>query len=74
MSVICDINFGISEHPGTSFWDNIDKRWVYFDKVLRGTALTRFRNKVLYPNYISKEDADDQWTLGEPYNVDLYDF
>ena len=68
------MNVGIFEHLGITSRKGIDKRFIYFDQVLRGKSLIKFRKSMLYCKNISKEEAGDKWNLVKPDNVTLYDF
>ena len=63
-----NMSVDISEHPGIISWDNIDKRWIYFEKFLRGPALTKFINTIIYCKEITKEVSGNQWNIGEADN------
>ena len=38
---------GIYEHVGVTSWDKLYKSWMFFEKILRGPALTKFINDKL---------------------------
>lgn len=40
--------------------------WFLFEKVLRGTNLTKLRNDVLYCKEITREEYGYQWGLDKP--------
>ena len=64
----------IFENLGITTWKCIDKRWMYIDQVLKGPALTKFRNYVLASKDISRDEYGDQWGLGYPEDVCSEDF
>ena len=47
ISVLCDMTVDIFEHLGLKSRKGIDKMWMYFEKVLRGLELTKFRNTII---------------------------
>ena len=46
--VIRDTMVSLFEHPGITIWKGIDQRWMFFEKFLKGLALIKFSNVVLY--------------------------
>ena len=55
----------VFEHLGITTWRGIDQVWMYVEKVLKGTALTKFRNSVLTCKELVRNEYGDQWGLGE---------
>ena len=47
ISVLYDMTVDIFEHLGLKYRKGIDKMWMYFEKVLRGLELTKFRNTII---------------------------
>ena len=45
-SMLRDMNSGILDHLGITSWKIIDKRWIVFEQVLRGPALTKIWSDV----------------------------
>ena len=45
--VLLESTVSVFEHFGIITWKGIDQMWMYVEQVMKGPALTKFRNSVL---------------------------
>ena len=71
--VLRDMKVSVFEQLGINTWEVIDRRLRLFEQVLKGSALTKYRNTVIAKNELVREEYGYQWGIGEPEYVASHD-
>ena len=74
VGTICDLMVGIFEHMNIKYIQDVDERFKYFEHILKGYDLKKFRTVlILCMDNVASEDGDNR-KLGYPKDVYMDEF
>ena len=65
VSIICDLTSRVFDHLEIPLHMEVDKRVVYMQTILRGSAINKYKTVLLECKQLVKNLMGDKWTLGD---------
>ena len=67
--VLRQITLSVIEQLGSTNWKGTDQLWGFFEQVLKGPDLTKYRNSVLAYKELVRKESGNQWSVAKPEDV-----